>query len=85
MGFISDAELKQITDFIQSLFKFDEKDIVVEKLLPFMMADKKNKQGQIRFTLLESIGKGIVDIAVPIAMIEEALVWFSKQDSGYGV
>lgn len=85
MGFISDAELKQITDFIQSLFKFDDKDIVVEKLLPFMMADKKNKQGQIRFTLLESIGKGIVDIAVPIAMIEEAFVWFSKQNSGYGV
>ncbi len=85
MGFISEAALNEITGFVQSLFKFDDKDFNVEKLLPFMMADKKNKQGQLRFTLLESIGKGVVDIPVPIAMIEDAFHWFSKQNPGYGI
>lgn len=84
MGFISEAALNEITGFVQSLFKFDDKDFNVEKLLPFMMADK-NKQGQLRFTLLESIGKGVVDIPVPIAMIEDAFHWFSKQNPGYGI
>ena len=85
MGFISDDELNHITEFILSLFAFDDKVLDVEELLPYMMADKKNKQGQIRFTLLESVGKGIVDVAVPIADIEEALVWFSKQNARYGL
>ena len=77
--------MNEITGFIQSFFKFDDKVFNVEKLLPFMMVDKKNKQGQLRFTLLESIGKGVVDIAVPLAMIEDAFNWFSKQNTGYGV
>ncbi|MBK7270109.1 MAG: 3-dehydroquinate synthase [Flavobacteriales bacterium] len=43
------------------------------RMLELMSHDKKNQDGRFRFTLLESIGKGRIDVEVTAAQAAEAL------------
>jgi len=45
-----------------------------EKLTDIMRLDKKNRNGEIKFTLLENIGKAVWGISVPDELIHEALL-----------
>lgn len=48
-----------------------EEKIQWDILEDFMMQDKKNKNGELRFTLLESIGNARVDVSVPVEKVQE--------------
>jgi len=49
----------------------------LELLLPLMAKDKKNKGGNIRFSLLESIGKACFDQVVTTDEIGEAIAFYN--------
>jgi 3-dehydroquinate synthase len=80
LGFnIKDAE--SIKDYLQSIFairKFKLKD--VEGLFDFMMQDKKNADNGINFTLLKSIGEGVVDQICTQKEIQDCLQSFIQRD-----
>lgn len=48
-----------------------------QDLEAFLLGDKKNKQGQLRFSLLEKIGVATYDVPVPAAAVWQALQKFT--------
>lgn len=59
----------QITLYYKDLYcsnfnRFDFSNLPVEKLLEIMRHDKKNEGGDIRFVLIEDIGKPVYDVVV---------------------
>jgi 3-dehydroquinate synthase len=76
---IKDAE--NIKDYLQSVFairKFKLKDF--EGLFDFMMQDKKNADDGINFTLLKSIGEGVIDQICTEKEIQGCLQSFIQRD-----
>ncbi len=71
---LSQQEYIEIKEYINSLYpKLDLKMEYFEDILRFMQNDKKNVNDQIRFVLLEKIGKAVYDISVERELIEEAI------------
>lgn len=68
---------QDIFDVVNSNFllpQFAKNDIT--EIVNLMVHDKKNVEGRINFTLLEKIGKSIIDQFCPIEIIEESLVHY---------
>lgn len=51
----------------------------IDHILHFCLQDKKNDQQQLRFSLLESIGKPRIDVNVNMEAAREALFYLCKQ------
>ena len=71
---ISTNELEEIKKYILSIYHIDTtfyQDI--ETIIGHMKHDKKNKSGQVMFSLLHSVGNGAYDIVVTESMIRESL------------
>ncbi|HEY0092259.1 MAG TPA: 3-dehydroquinate synthase, partial [Flavobacterium sp.] len=70
---LSHVEFIQIKKTIKNIFDdiiFEEND--VNCILSLLIHDKKNEYGEIRFALLDGIGKIIIDQAAENALIKEA-------------
>ena len=64
------TEIKETLNLMYKPIVFNENDIEICSSL--LIHDKKNENGKIRFTLLEDIGKGIIDQTVESHFIKEA-------------
>ena len=76
-SFISFDELKEICDTVYLYFSpvyIAEDDL--EEIIGLMQHDKKNKDGEINFTLLKNIGVGIIDQMVESKIIKESLEFY---------
>ena len=77
---LPERELSEITDFIRRIyphFYFSENDF--PELMQLMEKDKKNRGGQINFSLLPAIGEVEVDQVCGVGDIEEALRFYMRQ------
>lgn len=66
------------TSFYKDLYaktfnRFDLNDVPVEALLEIMRHDKKNEGGDIRFVLIEDIGKPVYDVVVDLKYILDSI------------
>lgn len=76
---LPEAELNEISTFLLSLYPFytiDEMDF--HRLIELMRNDKKNQNDSINFTLLQSIGKSVVDCSCTADAIKESLRYYSS-------
>lgn len=64
------TEIKETLNLMYEPIVFNENDIEIYNSL--LIHDKKNENGKTRFTLLEDIGKGIIDQTVESHFIKEA-------------
>lgn len=77
---LAKEELKQISRFILSNYKNVRIDKMDEgELLEIMKHDKKNKKGEINFSLLSKIGICEIDKTAGADLIVEALNYYSEQ------
>ena len=80
LGLISDSDAKYIIDI---LLKFNlEKhshDLSRKEIVEHMKYDKKNKDGNINFVLLEGVGKPLIDYNVDEEIILEALKSITRE------
>jgi 3-dehydroquinate synthase len=77
---LTEKELVEITACIKSVFNFNSLTIQTKNLVPYFLADKKNENNEIRFTLLQSIGKGITRQAICEKEINASIDWFIKNN-----
>lgn len=78
---LSMSNADQIIHKIKSVFGGKLPNVPpVEELLPFMHADKKNIPGEMNFSLLSDIGKGIYNIPVSKEQISKAIAAYSIFD-----
>ena len=76
---ISHNELEEITEFITGIYGIMPAYIPdLEQALPLMRKDKKNKGGQIRFSLLKHIGECLFDQVVGEKQIKTALQYYKS-------
>lgn len=66
-------QAKVCMEKLRSIYSDVKVDFDVNHLINLMYSDKKNKNSEIRFSLLSKIGEAVVDVAVPEAGIREAL------------
>ena len=71
--------MKEICDTVYLYFKpvylpDDELDFIIE----LMLHDKKNKNGIINFTLLKTIGTGLIDQFADENLIKESLQFYKS-------
>ena len=70
----SDEEFSEITLQIDGVFeRLPLLSENIDAILEWLKFDKKNKSGELRFSLLEKIGKGVYDIAVPMSDVQVAM------------
>ncbi len=77
-----EADAQAIKAYISEVFpirKFFEKD--VDELMEFIMHDKKNTQQGINFTLLKSIGEGVVDQFCTFEDVKKCLIDFINREA----
>jgi 3-dehydroquinate synthase len=75
LGLVSNAELARARRLIaRAGLPVKGPALVPEKLLEIMTLDKKAARGQVRFVLLESIGKARLRADVPERLVREAIV-----------
>lgn len=80
LNLLSDMQLSEITAYIWSQFPavfLTKDDIAV--ILDLIRYDKKNKDGENRFTLLHSIGSSAFDYYVPEQLISSSLEFYLKR------
>jgi len=76
---LNKAELDEITQVILSFYTpFKIESSNYNQLLELMTNDKKNKDGGINFTLLSSIGKGLINQISPSDLITESLDYYKN-------
>ncbi|MDR3273562.1 MAG: 3-dehydroquinate synthase [Flavobacteriaceae bacterium] len=76
---LSPFENEEIRNYIASIYpKLPVKQENFDKILAFMQNDKKNTRNEIRFVLLEKIGKAVYDISVENELIIEAMTQMLK-------
>lgn len=76
-GYISKEESQRVKSALLKLYgQHHDRVPPIEQLLPIMQKDKKNKSGQIKFTLLESLGSAIYDQVCPTDDIATAIQWY---------
>lgn len=76
-GFITQKELAEIEEFIFSVYgiaTIQAED--VEEIIALTAQDKKNKGKEVRFSLLEGIGKCGFDIAINAKEMKDALAYY---------
>ena len=74
---LKSEELDEITSFIVSIFHPKPLKISAKQLITLMKQDKKNKDAEINFTLLSSIGKAEINNSCEEDIVEEALNFFN--------
>lgn len=70
---LSSEDLDTISRFIVSTFKPTPVKFPIKQLIGLMKQDKKNKDSEINFTLLSTIGKAEINNSCSEDLIEEAL------------
>jgi len=74
---ISKKDLEEITDYLTSIYPcFPIEELAHHRILELMKNDKKNKNNQINFTLLNSIGTATFDNFISAAEIKDALIFY---------
>ncbi len=74
VGLLDRDSYDEITRYLFAMYKPYPLDSTGHhRILELMRNDKKNSEGQFRFTLLSAIGKGEVDVQITAAQIQEAL------------
>jgi 3-dehydroquinate synthase len=74
---LSDESLNDITAFIASIYEpLPIEESHFERILAFMLHDKKNRKGQINFSLLSSIGKCEINQTASVDLIKEGLSYY---------
>ena len=77
---LSESELFSIRDGLINIYGHHPKFLKPsEKIIALMQSDKKNYGGDIRFSLLKSLGQAIYDISVPHEMIEESFIFYTQK------
>ncbi len=77
---LSSKDLKEITDFILSVYKpVKIKESNYNTFLELMQHDKKNEKGKINFSLLSAIGKCEINVGATAQQIKESLNYYSQQ------
>ncbi|MDA8699547.1 3-dehydroquinate synthase, partial [Flavobacteriaceae bacterium] len=69
-------EIKTVFNSIYPVVKFSPKEI--NEIIELLQYDKKNSHGKIKFVLLESIGKAIIDIEVSNELLLSSFEYYSK-------
>ncbi|MDB4609383.1 3-dehydroquinate synthase [Flavobacteriaceae bacterium] len=69
-------EIKTVFNSIYPAVKFSPKEI--NEIIELLQYDKKNSHGKIKFVLLESIGKAIIDIEVSNELLLSSFEYYSK-------
>ncbi|MCL4115774.1 UNVERIFIED_CONTAM: hypothetical protein GTU68_051697 [Idotea baltica] len=77
---LSKADADRIISYLKSVYDGLDLEILArhEEIIELMQSDKKNKGGQIRFSLLKEIGNCTWDISVSYDHIKDALVAVQK-------
>jgi len=78
-GLLSEAELKEIAGFIFSHYTpvfIDE--LVFHRLIELMKHDKKNRNGEIKMSLLHGIGNAVIDKAIKPDLIIDSLNFYRR-------
>jgi len=76
-GYLSEEDLNEISQYILSVYgKVTLEDGLIDAVLPTILQDKKNEGKTINCTLLESIGKGIVNIPITKEEIADSLAYY---------
>ena len=79
-GYISLENCHQIKSLIHKLYGNKNKSLpTLDSLLNIMKHDKKNKSGNIHFSLLENMGKANYNQLCSEEEIRESLEWYMKQ------
>lgn len=74
-GLLQESEYLKIKDYLNTIYpKISIYKEYLNDILTFMYNDKKNIDKEIKFVLLEKIGKAIYDISVEEDLIKEALL-----------
>jgi 3-dehydroquinate synthase len=74
---VTKNELDEITEYISSIYPyFPLEELAYHRILELMKNDKKNKNGQINFTLLKGIGSASFDNFISASEIKDALVFY---------
>lgn len=74
---LSEEELEEITQAVLRFFTLIHPDPVTDnRLIELMRHDKKNRSGEINCTLLEAIGKPVIDCKVNPRSIIESLNYY---------
>jgi len=71
-------ELNEISSFIISVFNPKQIKLPIKNLIGLMKQDKKNKDSEINFTLLSSIGKAEINNSCGEELISEAIQFFNS-------
>ena len=61
--------------YAKNFNRFDLNDIPIDKLMEIMRHDKKNEGGDIRFVLIEDIGKPVYDVVVKTEDIIDSITY----------
>jgi 3-dehydroquinate synthase len=74
MGWLTEAEVARVVAVLaQAGLPTHSPDLGVDAWLSHMGHDKKVENGQLRFVLLEALGKAAVKSAVPVAVLQQVL------------
>lgn len=80
MGYITESDVFQIRHAIFKLYGHHPRYVKpAAEIMQIMKGDKKNMKGNIRFALLESIGKACYDIEADNNAIMESLVFYKEK------
>ena len=69
-------EIKTVFNSIYPAVKFSSEEI--NEIIELLQYDKKNSHGKIKFVLLKSIGKAIIDIEVSNELLLSSFEYYSK-------
>ena len=75
---LKSEELNEITSFIISVFNPKQIKLPIKNLIGLMKQDKKNKDSEINFTLLSSIGKAEINNSCSEELIEESIRFYNS-------
>ena len=79
LGMLSEGELQEITAFIFSHFTpVVIEQIVFHRLIELMKHDKKNRDGEIKMSLLQGIGDAVIDKPVKADLIIDSLNFYAR-------
>jgi len=79
LGLVTQEEFEEIVSCIEDNYPSLTSDTIdFEKVMELMKNDKKNKEGQIQFSLIEGIGKGVFDIVADEKLIRRAILYLLK-------
>ncbi len=73
------TEIKAIAEYLDEVYVFPKlTPSAIKEIISLMNHDKKNQKGNLNFTLLSKIGKGIIDCYVPSKNINDAFLFYNE-------